>query len=159
MWRKDDICPAQEHFLSNLVRQKLYAAINDLPAVNEVKSSWLLFLPEAEGHDIGLLFANYILKQAGQKVIYLGGRVPLDSVKDAMQNKQIKHMLLFMVRSQPLETANDYLSELSTAYPENRIHLAGNGKLISELKLGKNVNWFQSINEFEHTIKNVLNAN
>ena len=159
MWRKDDICPSQEHFLSNLIRQKLYAAINDLPVVNEVKSSWLLFLPEAEGHDIGLLFANYILKQAGQKVIYLGSRVPLDAVKDAMQNKQIKHMLLFMVRSQPLETANDYLSELSTTYPENRIHLAGSGKLISELKLGKNINWFQSINEFEQTIKNTLNAN
>ncbi|MET4137987.1 MerR family transcriptional regulator [Pedobacter sp. UYP1] len=159
MWRKDDICPAQEHFLSNIIRQKLYAAINDLPAVTEVKSSWLLFLPEAEGHDIGLLFANYILKQAGQKVIYLGGRVPLDSVKNAMQNKQIKHMLLFMVRSQPLESANGYLNELSTTYPEVRIHLAGNGKLIHELKMGKNINWFRSINEFEQTIKSVSNAN
>jgi len=159
MWRKDNLCPAQEHFLSNIIRQKLYSAINNIPPVSMVKSSWLLFLPEDEGHDIGLLFANYILKLAGHQVIYLGSRVPLDSIKDAMEYNQIQHMLLFMVRNRPVENANEYFNELSTKFPETRIHLAGNTKLISELKLAENINWFQSIIEFEQTIINISNAN
>lgn len=159
MWRRDNICPAQEHFLSNLIRQKLFTAINSLPVQAKSDSSWLLFLPEDEDHDIGLLFANYILKAAGQRVIYLGGRVPLDSLKDAMQNKAIDHMLLFMVRSRPVEDANTYLDELSDCFREATIHLAGNTRLIGELNLKSNINWFQSIGAFEETLKNIQHVN
>lgn len=159
MWRRDNICPAQEHFLSNLIRQKLYAAIQSLPLSPQVQSSWLLFLPEDEEHDIGLLFANYLLKAAGQKVIFLGGKVPLDSLKDAMQNNDIAHLLLFMVRSRPVTDAESYLAELSGTFIHARIHLAGNSKLISELNLAANINWFHSIPEFEETIKNVQHVN
>lgn len=159
MWRRDHICPAQEHFLSNLIRQKLFTAINSLPFNPEPASSWLLFLPEDEEHDIGLLFANYILKAAGQKVIFLGGRVPVASLKDAMLNSEITDMLLFMVRSRPVGEADAYLTELSTLFKETKIHVAGNMKLISELNLSSNVTWFQSIGEFEETIKNISYEN
>lgn len=159
MWRIDHICPAQEHFLSNLIRQKLFAAIHALPVSPNMKASWLLFLPEDEEHDIGLLLANYLLRAAGQKVIFLGGRVPLESVKDAMQNNEVAHMLLFMVRSRPLPDAESYLTELSNTFSNARIHLAGNTKLIGELHLAENINWFHSIAELEETIKNIQHVN
>lgn len=159
MWRRDNICPAQEHFLSNLIRQKLFAAINSLSVHPQVQSSWILFLPEDEEHDIGLLFANYILKAAGQKVIFLGGRVPLDSLKDVMKNNEIAHMLLFMVRSRPVVEADSYLNELSNLFKNTKIHLAGNAKLISELQLAANVNWFQSIGDLEETLKSIQHVN
>ncbi|TKC09587.1 MerR family transcriptional regulator [Pedobacter frigoris] len=153
MWRRDHICPAQEHFISNILKQKLYKAIDGLPIKPNANSSWLLFLPEDEGHDIGLLYASYVLKAEGQRVIFLGGRVPLDSVKDAMHNNGIDHILLFMVRSRPLNEANEYLNELSNLYKMTRIHIAGNYKLISELELASNIGWFKSIEEFEQIIK------
>lgn len=159
MWRRDHICPAQEHFLSNIIRQKLFAAINNLPVKSTNEPSWLLFLQEDEDHDIGLLFANYLLKQAGKKVIFLGGRVPMESLKDAMQQNNAGHMLLFMVRSRPVIDADAYLNELSTSFKHVNIHLAGNGKLIGELKLNTNVNWFHSIEELEFLIKNTPHAN
>jgi DNA-binding transcriptional MerR regulator len=159
MWRRDNICPAQEHFLSNLIRQKLFTAINSLPANTKPDSSWLLFLPEDEDHDIGLLFANYILKAAGHRVIFLGGRVPLDSLKDAMQNNEIHQMLLFMVRSRPVADANSYLDELSESFSGTKIHLAGNARLIGEMNLKSNINWFQSIEAFEEIIKIIQHVN
>lgn len=159
MWRRDQICPAQEHFLSNIIRQKLFVAINDVIVKDTAGSSWMLFLPEDEDHDIGLLFACYMLKLSGQRVIFLGGRVPLDSLKAAMAHNNVQHMLLFMVRSRPLADASGYLDELSSCFEKATIHLAGNSRLISQLKLAANVNWFQSIQDFENTIKNIANVN
>lgn len=159
MWRRDHICPAQEHFLSNIIRQKLFVAINDVVIKGAAGSSWLLFLPEDEDHDIGLLFAYYMLKLSGQQVIFLGGRVPLESLKDAMVHNKVQHMLLFMVRSRTLTDASAYLDELSAVFGDATIHLAGNSRLISQLKLAENINWFQSIQDFEKNIKNITHVN
>jgi len=57
MWRKESLCPSQEHFLSSIIRQKLYAAIDACEIEERSNNSWLLFLPEDEDHDIGLLLA------------------------------------------------------------------------------------------------------
>ncbi|WP_316809737.1 MerR family transcriptional regulator [Pedobacter heparinus] len=159
MWRRDHICPAQEHFLSNIIRQKLFVAINDVVIKGAAGSSWMLFLPEDEDHDIGLLFAYYMLKLSGQQVIFLGGRVPLESLKDAMVHNKVQHMLLFMVRSRTLTDASAYLDELSAVFGDTTIHLAGNSRLISQLKLAENINWFQSIQDFEKNIKNITHVN
>lgn len=81
MWQTGAINPAQEHFISNMLRQKIIAATDALtiqpgPDVEAV----LLFLPENELHEIGLLFYNYLFKARGYKTIYLGSAVPLDSL-------------------------------------------------------------------------------
>lgn len=156
MWQKDSICPAQEHFLSNLIRQKLYAAIDNLPAAIKTKPTWLLFLPEDEGHDIGLLFSKYVLRKAGQKVIYLGSHVPLTSLKEAMNNNKINHLLLFMVHTRHAEDAQNYLNTLTDFDKTIQIHLTGSTKLIQDLILPKNVNWFQNIEALESSINPML---
>jgi len=155
MWRRDNICPAQEHFLSNIIRQKIFAAINQIPLKSKTKSTWLLFLPEDEDHDIGLLFANYMLRSYGQKVIFLGGRVPFESLIDAMLHNRIDHMLLFLVRSRPVANANQYLNQLAEHFQQTKIYIAGNNKLIPELALKGNVSAIQSIEAFEETIKTI----
>ena len=43
-----------------LIKQKLYALIDRTAVNNSSKEKWLLFLPENEFHEIGLLFAKYI---------------------------------------------------------------------------------------------------
>lgn len=159
MWRRDDICPAQEHFLSNIIRQKLYVAINSITVKTKNTATWLLFLPEDEDHDIGLLFAHYFLKISGQRVIFLGSKVPLDSVKDAMSHHQAEHLLLFMLRAKPLSEAGKYLDELSSSFKGSRIHISGNYKLMSQLSLAQNVNWLQSLQDFEQIINNIEHVN
>lgn len=82
MWQVGTINPAHEHFISHLIKQKLLSAIDELPPVeSDFAKKYLLFLPEGETHEIGLLFANYILKSNGQHVLYLGQNLPLNDLK------------------------------------------------------------------------------
>lgn len=159
MWRRDHICPAQEHFLSSIIRQKLFAAINETPLPKTPASCWLLYLPEDEDHDIGLLFANYILRKSGQKVIFLGAKVPLESVEDAFMGNAVNEILLFMVRTRPTPQADRYIENLSNQFPDTRIHVAGNTKMISEMRLAHNVSWLKNIQDFEEIIKSIRHVN
>ncbi len=81
MWQAGTINPAQEHFFSNLIRNKIISATDGLtyaPVANAPIA--LLFLPEQELHEIGLLFYNYAMRSRQFKTIYLGQSVPHDSL-------------------------------------------------------------------------------
>jgi len=81
LWQTGGINPAQEHFVSNLVRQKLIVAIDNLPVVTgDTAPRALLFLPENELHELGLLFYQYALRTRGIRTDYLGQTVPFDSL-------------------------------------------------------------------------------
>jgi DNA-binding transcriptional MerR regulator len=153
MWRKDDICPAQEHFLSAIIRRKIFTAIDGIPLKAKSNQTWLLFLPEDEDHDIGLLFAQYILKMNGCKVIFLGAKVPLLSVENVIKANEIDHLLFFLTLNKSKKGSQDYLNELNKISKGTKIHLAGNGKIISQLTLNKHTTWFKSLEEFEQNIQ------
>ncbi|HNS47584.1 MAG TPA: MerR family transcriptional regulator, partial [Bacteroidales bacterium] len=72
LWLTGTINPAQEHFVSNLLRQKLLVAIDNL-IVKPARDSkrFILFLPENELHELGLLFYSYLVRKSGHKIIYL----------------------------------------------------------------------------------------
>jgi MerR family transcriptional regulator, light-induced transcriptional regulator len=80
MWQTGGINPAQEHFMSNIVRQKLICAVDRLPESKGQTKSAVLFLPENELHELSLLFYNYALKARNIRTIYLGQNVPIDSL-------------------------------------------------------------------------------
>ncbi|MFY0624662.1 MAG: MerR family transcriptional regulator [Reichenbachiella sp.] len=80
LWGASKAMPAQEHFISNLIRQKLITAIDSIAYSREVNRSIALFLPQEEEHEIGLLLATYIAKDLGWKIYYLGARVPYDNL-------------------------------------------------------------------------------
>lgn len=77
LWQTGTINPAQEHFISNLIKQKLMVAIDSIPYhKNNGQETFLLFLPEWELHELGLLIYYYFLKKNHHRVIYLGQAVP-----------------------------------------------------------------------------------
>lgn len=81
LWATGEVNVAQEHFISNLIRRKLMVAIDGLdPVVNTDAKKFILFLPEGELHEIGLLLAQYMIKRRGHKVIYLGQSVPMEDL-------------------------------------------------------------------------------
>lgn len=153
LWISDSLLPAQEHFFTNLIRQKLLAAIDSLPPEKSTEDTWLLFLPENEFHEIGLIFANYMLRHAGKKVIYLGANVPLDSLKFAMTSIQPSHLLFFMVHSNMPEKSQKYLDLLSDNFHSCKIYLSSNQKLITVLKPGKGMKWVSSVDELEVVLR------
>ncbi|MBU3713958.1 MAG: MerR family transcriptional regulator, partial [Ferruginibacter sp.] len=80
LWQTNHINPAQEHLVSNIIRQKLIVGIEGIQTPLKSTKSILLFLPEAEYHELGLLFMYYLLKSRGVNVIYLGSNAPLSDV-------------------------------------------------------------------------------
>ena len=71
LWITNHINPAQEHLTTNVIRQKLVKGIESLTPPAIYKKTVLLFLPEGEYHELGILFMSYILKSRGVKVYYL----------------------------------------------------------------------------------------
>ena len=76
------ICPAHEHFVGNLIRQRLFRAIDELPTVDASYGGtvFALFLPEREIHDISLLMVHYLLRSSGFRSLFLGQSVPLEDL-------------------------------------------------------------------------------
>jgi DNA-binding transcriptional MerR regulator len=81
LWATNHINPAQEHLVTNIIRQKLIVGIENSNTHMHVNKSILLFLPEGEHHELGLLFIYYLLRSRGVKVLYLGANVPLKDVE------------------------------------------------------------------------------
>lgn len=81
LWLTNHINPAQEHLVSNIIRQKLIVGIQHVESRVHSKKSVLLFLPEGEYHELGLLFVNYLLKSRGVSTIYLGCCISMDDVE------------------------------------------------------------------------------
>jgi MerR family transcriptional regulator, light-induced transcriptional regulator len=80
LWLTNHINPAQEHLITNIIRQKLIVGIDGIVPALKVNKSVLLFLPEGEYHELGLLFMNYLLKSRGVSTIYLGCNVPIRDI-------------------------------------------------------------------------------
>ncbi len=81
LWITGHINPAQEHLVSNIIRQKLIVGTEAVNPLFQLKKTGLLFLPEGEYHELGLLFIQYLLKSRGLRVLYLGANVPMDDVE------------------------------------------------------------------------------
>jgi MerR family transcriptional regulator, light-induced transcriptional regulator len=100
LWGTSKIIPAQEHFISNLIRQKIIAAIDALPSPASDAPGICLFLLDGEDHEIGLLLAAYIARDLGWRVFYLGQNVPLENISDAAAiSKSAALLSMFVIHS------------------------------------------------------------
>lgn len=81
LWLTNNITPAQEHFITHLIRQKMIVAIDALPLAPKDATKAILFLPENELHELSLLFYYYITKKKGIRTYYLGQTVPYEALK------------------------------------------------------------------------------
>lgn len=85
MWLVGSITTAQEHFISNLIRQKLISELDKLPVPQSKADNVLLFLPEHEWHEISLLYYHYVLRRNGRNTFYLGQSLPYDALLESVE--------------------------------------------------------------------------
>jgi DNA-binding transcriptional MerR regulator len=122
LWQSGDVNPAQEHFVSNLIRQKIIAATDQLPNTFSPKGrKFMLLLPEGEWHEIALLFTQYLLKAANHEVIYLGQSVPYSDVLATGASKDFDFIIASFTTTQPEFDFILYLRELGVAFPDKKI--------------------------------------
>jgi DNA-binding transcriptional MerR regulator len=147
LWCMGEVNPAQEHFITNLVKQKLFCAIDGLMPPTEVKDTWLLFLPEDEYHEIGLLMSYFLLKSHDKKVIYLGQNVPFENLKGLESELMPDHLLTFFVRSYAPEELESYQKNLANTFSNSKVYVASSlGNTFTNVP--PNMHFLNSIDEF-----------
>ncbi|MEO8822046.1 MAG: MerR family transcriptional regulator [Ginsengibacter sp.] len=152
MWTTDQIHPGAEHFISNIIRQKLFTVIDSLPAPKMTSDSWLLFLPENEFHEIGLLFSHFMIRQSGRKSVYLGSNVPLESVKEVVKVCSPENLLLFLTHKDTKEAMQDYINELTGLFKNKKYRIAGNPMHLKDISGNKNTSWLYSVENLEQIL-------
>lgn len=116
LWQTDTITPAHEHFIVELIKQKILVITENEINIEKNKNSnqtYVLFLPENEIHELGLLFINYELTRVGAQSIYLGQSVPIESLEYLTDfYNDITFISNFTVKPDT-ENINNYLETLS----------------------------------------------
>lgn len=161
LWQTGAINPAQEHFISNLIRQKLIVAIDGQIYKNGGKK-FLLFLPEAELHEISLLFAAYLIKLKGHKVIYLGQNTPNEDLLTVYRLHQPDFLMTVITTSPSSENIQEYINLLSERFSQSKILLTGYQVVGQDLNFPENVivmNYIRSIIEYLTELGDVQQEN
>lgn len=140
LWQTGTINPAQEHFVSNLIRQKLIVAIDGLiPPENIKAKDFTLFLPEGEFHELGLLYYFYLIKKKGHKVIYLGNSVPLKDLVEVSAYHEPDLLVTFFVAAQVQDEHESYVFKLSEHFRKQKICISGLQTYNFDFQLPNNV--------------------
>jgi len=125
LWLTDKVTPAQEHFMSNLIRNKLIVAIESLPLAGPEAKKVILFLPENELHEIALLFYCYLCKKEGLRTYYLGQTVPYASLK-SIYAEHTPHFIVGAFTTHPLSHAlQAYVDKMAADFAGSTILLTG----------------------------------
>jgi DNA-binding transcriptional MerR regulator len=125
LWLTNHINPAQEHLVSNMIRQKLIAGIESCkPALLSGKKV-LLFLPEGEYHELGLLLIHFLLKRKGIGAIYLGANVPIADLAYVIDHKKPDYLYCHLTSLNANFRFDKFLSALEQQFITVSIIISG----------------------------------
>ncbi|SOS75096.1 MerR family transcriptional regulator [Tenacibaculum piscium] len=152
LWQTDTLLPAHEHFISNLITQKIQISTERLPYnILNSKVLYVLFLPEHEIHELGLMYLNYELVLRGYKTIYLGQSLPLNNLNYFFESDtEIRFVTSLTV--QPYDDKiTDYFKEIEAILKDTKHQLIAIGAKtanVKEIDFEANISLYPSIIEF-----------
>lgn len=150
LWVTGSVGPAQEHFISNLIRQKIIVAIDgQVVKVTPESRTFLLFLPEGELHEMGLLFANYVVRARNNRVIYLGQSLPFKEIEFAYSVHRPDYIFTAITSVPSNSDVQPYVDKLAARFPETTILLTGYQIVGQDVQVVENI---KIINKIEDLI-------
>lgn len=147
LWLTNHINPAQEHLVTNIVRQKLIVGIESVSTSLKVDKSILLFLPEGEYHEIGLLFVYYLLKSRGVTVIYLGANVPLNDVEYVVRLKNPDYLFSHLTSVGNKFNFDKFLATITKKFAATPMIISGHLTQVYEKKIPAQIKFKKSLSE------------
>ena len=147
LWITNHINPAQEHLASNIVRQKIILGIEKLPKMYNNAKLIVLFMPEGEYHEIGLLFVHFLLKSKGYNVDYLGTNVPIVDLKYLTEYKKVDYLYAHITAPTKGFKMNKFMEQLGQINKD--IPMILTGQMMQEYKgsVPGNIRVLQSLSE------------
>lgn len=150
MWLVGTINPAQEHFISNLIRQKIIASIDQLPVPDPEQAKIILYLPEHEWHEISLLVYHYHLRSKGFHSIYLGQALPYDALLKTVKNLKPSALISSWLTAIEPQKIIDHFQQIDKDLPA--LTLLAGGYQINQLgaSLPENVRQIGTLADLEN---------
>ena len=148
LWQTGAVNPAQEHFISNLVRQKLIVAIdNQFVSAKAHTKKYVLYLPEGELHELSLLFADFLIRSRQNRTIYLGQSLPLPDLEEVYELHKPDFIITVITTTPGPGEIQQYVNTISEKFNESTILLSGFQVIGQDLNLPGNVDIFNRLDE------------
>lgn len=124
LWMTNHIVPAQEHFSSYIIQNRIIAATENL-ALPQKPAEMILFAPKGEFHELPLLYLNYLLRKNGWAVLFLGKNISLDVLRQCAEQPGVKYLFLHLLTNLTQIDPDLYLEELIRMFPDKKIVVSG----------------------------------
>lgn len=153
LWQTNTISTTHEHFITNLVKQKVYTNTEKVKTDNyrAPNRSFVLFLPENEIHELGILYLNYELCLRGYKSIYLGQSVPVENLEPLVSSLEEIDFIAYATIEPVKDKVDKYLKTFYKKIlikKEARFSLCGfQTQFVNTDTLPENINIFKGFEE------------
>jgi len=156
LWQTNTLMPAHEHFISNLIIQKIQLNTEKLEyAATNTDYTYVLFLPDGEIHEIGLMYLNFELVLRGCQTIYLGQSLPLNNL-DYFFEGELKVCYITSMTVQPYDDkVLEYFNEIESILKDTDHKLIAIGKktsIVSEESFSSNIEFYPTLIEVLDTL-------
>ena len=151
LWSSGELFPAQEHFLSNLIKQKFYHAIESAKSSLKRNKKAYLFLPPWEDHDFALLYSNMILKQNGFDVVNVGKTMTFESILQCIEKVKPDILFTTFIVGQKVTILQKFCDDLHN-HSDTKLFFAGNPDLLRLVNTHGKV--FYKLDEFDRFFSN-----
>ena len=114
LWQTNTITAAHEHFICNLIKQKLAVELEKVMQLTEIvqEKVFVLFLPALETHDLGLKYLTYEIARKGYQIIYLGENIEIDDLNKITQQIEAPIFLTYVTNYPNAENVSLYLEKM-----------------------------------------------
>ena len=155
MWLSGTIHIAHEHFITNLIKQRIFVAIDQLNIIpNANAKKFLLFLPNGENHELSLLLASYLLRANGKNVLYLGTSTPLEDLNKIHKLHNPDYVFCALTNPNSSMPVQVYLNTLSRSWPNTQILVTGSQVVKRrDLKIPENCRVISDPTSFLHFLE------
>lgn len=148
LWVTGSIGPAQEHFITHLIRQKIIVAIDGQVAKPRPDSKrFMLYLPEGELHEISLLFATYMIRSRHHKVVYLGQTLPFNELSFAYDVHKPDYIFTAITSVPSNDDVQHYVTRLCKQFPNSHILLTGYQVIGQDIEVEPNATIINKIDD------------
>jgi DNA-binding transcriptional MerR regulator len=125
LWMTNHIIPAQEHFASQIIRNRIIDATDALEQVPEQSNNVVIFSPPGELHEIPLLFVNYLLLSNGVRTTYFGCDIDMDTLSSYDETHHISHFYTHMITHLDNAGRDSFICSLCRQFTTKPILLSG----------------------------------
>ena len=157
LWQTNAICLSHEHFITNLIKQKIHLQTQLAQSQikrNEDDPCFVLFLHENEIHELSILYLNQLILSKGYKTIFLGQSVPTSSLTTLLSFSSQLHFVTFCIVEPDQNIMDDFISNFEQQIlniSHSRLSMFGPRTVdLRQEKLPEKIVVFKGLDEFKH---------